>query len=602
MSLLQRAVSSHRAGQLDVALRLYRSLLEQQPGNASALQLLGLVYSQRGEYDQAVALMRESLRLMPQQPEVANNLGNALFKRRRFDEAVQSYSLAIRLQPRYAEARRNLALCYLEQDQLDRAEACFQGTLELAPQDATAWLGLGNVHKQRENFESAIECYRKASALRPNYPEAHHNLGVCLRLLQRSAEALDHYEAARRGGLDRAELYHNIANARADCLDLSGAIDAYREALKRNPLNIDTHRNLNTLLWQQEHLDEYLQSYEAVLTRQQRALDLRVAYAVALNQRESYEAAERVLEEGLRLAPDASELKSLLAYTLEGQRRWPDALQMHAAAVSTPNSIPNHRVSFARALLACGRADEALKQAELAAAQVPFNQRALAYLGLCWRLLDDERDCILNDYDKLVQVYEVPVPVQFADAGEFNGRLGTLLHRLHVSKQHPAEQTLRGGTQTHGNLFDCREPDIQALVHSLKMSIEEYLSRLPRRMDHPLFARQTGEFDFAASWSVRLRRSGYHTMHVHPLGWISSAYYVEIPREISGSNAHGGELKFGEPDIDVGPRGVARRVIQPSVGRLVLFPSYMWHGTVPFESSEPRLTVAFDVVPRQPSK
>ena len=37
--------------------------------------------------------------------------------------------------------------------------------------------------------------------------------------------------------------------------------------------------------------------------------------------------------------------------------------------------------------------------------------------------------------------------------------------------------------------------------------------------------------------------------------------------------------------------------VQPKPGRLVLFPSYMWHGTVPFASSQQRLTVAFDAVP-----
>ena len=64
------------------------------------------------------------------------------------------------------------------------------------------------------------------------------------------------------------------------------------------------------------------------------------------------------------------------------------------------------------------------------------------------------------------------------------------------------------------------------------------------------------------------------------------------------SDENGGGLKFGEPDIDLGADGEARRKIQPSTGRLVLFPSYMWHGTVPFESDEPRMTVSFDVVPK----
>jgi len=46
-------------------------------------------------------------------------------------------------------------------------------------------------------------------------------------------------------------------------------------------------------------------------------------------------------------------------------------------------------------------------------------------------------------------------------------------------------------------------------------------------------------------------------------------------------------VSFG---LDVAPT----RHIEPRPGRLVLFPSTMWHGTVPFTQGE-RLTVAFDV-------
>jgi hypothetical protein len=35
----------------------------------------------------------------------------------------------------------------------------------------------------------------------------------------------------------------------------------------------------------------------------------------------------------------------------------------------------------------------------------------------------------------------------------------------------------------------------------------------------------------------------------------------------------------------------------PAPGRLVLFPSYAWHGTVPFTSAAPRLTAAVDALP-----
>ena len=596
--LLREAVAAHQSGQLEKALPLYRRFVDENPRNPTALQLLGVLQSQRGEYGAAIALMRESLRLFPEQAEVANNLGNALSRSGRLDEAVDAYAEAVRLKPRYTDALRNLGLALLKKDRSDDAANCFQCCVDIDPGDAAAWLALGNVHRRQHDIAAAIRCYRKALEARPDYADAHHNLGVCLRLQNRPGEALGHYEQARRLGLDRAELHHNRGNALADTLQIDAAIDAYRAAVERNPGDLESHRNLNSLLWQQELLDDYLGSYRDALRQYPAALHLRLACATALSQQGAFEDAERVLREAPSHQPVTSELKSLLAYTLEGQGRWDEALELHAATIALPDSTPNQRISYARALLACRRPDEALEHAKIGAAAMPFNQRALAYLGLCWRLLGDERDEMLNDYERMVKVYDVPVPASFSNTNEFNEHLNAALDVLHFGKRHPPEQTLRGGTQSAGDLFVRPEQEIQALVESLRICVNDYIATLPRNPEHPLLSRRGASFDFSASWSVRLRRSGYHTMHMHPLGWISSAYYVQLPPEVADSaEAAGGGLKFGEPDIDIGEEGRARRHVQPAVGRLVLFPSYMWHGTIPFESDQPRTTVAFDVVP-----
>jgi hypothetical protein len=85
--------------------------------------------------------------------------------------------------------------------------------------------------------------------------------------------------------------------------------------------------------------------------------------------------------------------------------------------------------------------------------------------------------------------------------------------------------------------------------------------------------------------------------HIHPEGWISSAYYVSVPAEVADENTKDGWLKFGEPRYPT-PGAGPRRFVQPRPGRLVLFPSYLWHGTNPIHGDEPRLTIAFDCVPR----
>jgi hypothetical protein len=93
-----------------------------------------------------------------------------------------------------------------------------------------------------------------------------------------------------------------------------------------------------------------------------------------------------------------------------------------------------------------------------------------------------------------------------------------------------------------------------------------------------------------------LRGAGHHTNHIHPQGWLSSAFYVSVASQELMGPAPAGWLALGEPPAELGLDLPPLRMIEPKPGRLVLFPSIMWHGTVPFAGGE-RLSVAFDVAP-----
>ena len=95
---------------------------------------------------------------------------------------------------------------------------------------------------------------------------------------------------------------------------------------------------------------------------------------------------------------------------------------------------------------------------------------------------------------------------------------------------------------------------------------------------------------------MRLDRGGFHVNHVHPKGWISSAYYVDVPGEVNDPVRRSGWLKFGEPRYPV-PAATPEFMVQPAAGLLVLFPSYMWHGTTAIHGEHHRMTIAFDVLP-----
>jgi Putative 2OG-Fe(II) oxygenase len=172
------------------------------------------------------------------------------------------------------------------------------------------------------------------------------------------------------------------------------------------------------------------------------------------------------------------------------------------------------------------------------------------------------------------------------------------LRALHVARGEYLDQSVRGGTQTDGPLLSRVDPVIRQVRGAIVGAVETYRAQLPPiDPGHPLLRHSRDRrIRFAGSWSVRLRSGGHHSNHIHPLGWISSALYLALPDHSAGETEDAGWFTLGEPDGKLGLELSPWRKIEPKPARLVLFPSWMWHGTVPFKEGE-RLTMAFDVAP-----
>jgi len=196
----------------------------------------------------------------------------------------------------------------------------------------------------------------------------------------------------------------------------------------------------------------------------------------------------------------------------------------------------------------------------------------------------------------LVGVYDLPVPEGFASLDAFNAAFADTLRRLHASKQQPLGQSLRGGTQTARNLATYEDSVVQAYLDALRKPVAEHLAHIGSDNANPCSARNTGEFAINDCWSVTLEKGDYHQSHVHPEGWLSSAYYVSVPKDAT-SDSREGWLKFGEPPIVLPDAQSVLEWVEPQPGRLALFPSYLWHSTEPVAAGGERLTAPFDVVP-----
>ena len=130
----------------------------------------------------------------------------------------------------------------------------------------------------------------------------------------------------------------------------------------------------------------------------------------------------------------------------------------------------------------------------------------------------------------------------------------------------------------------------------IREAVADYLERLPEDSDHPFVAARPDEWKLTI-WGVVLDRAGCQGTHLHPTGWLSGVYYVRIPKSI-GTASQEGWIEFGRPPASIGCHTEHETIrVQPEAGRMVLFPSYFYHHTVPFKSEGTRISIAFDLMP-----
>ena len=589
---LNQAMGLARSGQIDQAEAVLDRILAAAPRQPDALQLKGMVARQRGDQQAAADFFRRSLAVQPHQPHVLNNLGNSMGALGEHPKAVLAYQQAIALKPDYTDARVNLALAQIASDDPRQAVATLEPLVQSTPVYARAWAVQGQAYSALHDHPRAIQAYRTALQQQPDHAPWLHNLAVALRLAGRAQEALPLLQTCADKSPGEASIQYNLGHCLQDLGRMDDAARAYRRALAFSPTDAAVHESLSRLLWQQGDTQGHLSSYREALAAapDDPALLTGLANRQTLSGR--HDEATALLAEPAARGVGGAELRYR-----HGQACWSGAnvdqafAAFDAALAIDSGHAPTLRES-ARCLIIADLLAPAAERLARRLRDDPLDQQALALQGISWRLAGDPRAAWLID-PALIGTMRLPPPM--GDVAAFNRNLDQALDGLHTSRRHPLEQTLRGGTQTTDDLFSRDVPELLAARGMIEAAIARYIAALPDDPSHPFLSRKSAAFTFSGSWSVRLASGGHHTNHIHPEGWISAVYYVAVPDAVG--DGHGGWLKFGETGLYLGAREQILHSIRPEPGLLVLFPSYFYHGTVPFADDSHRTTIAFDVVP-----
>ncbi|WP_395945866.1 putative 2OG-Fe(II) oxygenase [Brevundimonas sp.] len=488
------------------------------------------------------------------------------------------------------------------QAQVEQAKALAAvGRLEaglalLAPLAARAdapWQALSvqaDLLKRAGRLVDSAALSRRLVAVRPQSVPARHNLASTLGDLGRPVEA----EAVARETLalggDAPETWLVLARALQGQNRFDEAEAAYRGALQRRPGYVDALRDRTQLIWMRtEDAAAACAPLDAAIAAASDPSPLRRIKARLL------EFAGRPDDAYAALIAGPLDAASELAAAQAVMRADPARALEHAsrAAALAGRQVLPIQAAQAEACLALGDPHAALAHVEAMRAAAPDNQHVLALLATAWRMDGDPRYETLYDYAAFVRPYRLDAPSGWTSLDAYLSDLARALHGLHQLKTHPVGQSLRGGSQTTAKLSESDDPVIAAFFQAIDGPIRAYMAALGTGED-PLRSRNTGRYHVQGSWSVRLRPNGFHTDHIHSEGWLSSACHIELPPAVQGDDREGW-LRFGAapglPDLP------SQHYVQPQPGTLVLFPSYMWHGTTPFGGEASRLTLAFDVVP-----
>lgn len=595
--LVQQASVLFQAGRLEDARQVLSPLVVNPPLDIDALMLLGMVMRGTQQIAQAVTYFSSAHDLAPDNPQILNVYANALAAVGEVQTAINKFSESILARPDVLESHINLALVAAQDGQHQLALDTVEFGLENFPHNARLLAIQAMALRNADRISEALPVFRLALTADPNRALTHRNYAATLMAAgDPDTAALEFSEAARLGLNDR-ETYLGWAAARLERGEVDAALAMYNDVITALPFDDEAARAIARISVEYRTDSGAFEHYRTTAETHPTNIHAWLRWVDATLSHNCFAETHDVASKALFHFPDATPLIAARLYA-SGMMGDPAIVIGELLSTVQRKDGDKYRDFLCQIAIKADDGQLAAQQAEIMTARKPLDQSGWAYLATAWRMLRDEREHWLCDYERLIGEQFVNPVNTFSATDGFTAKVAETLNLLHKTLAAPGDQSLRGGTQTSGSLFDRQDATIQALKQSVTAAVQNYINTLPNDSQHPFLQRISNRFRFSGSWSVKLKAQGHHVPHFHGQGWISSAFYARLPDSLGSDERHtDGWIGFGQPPSIYGTNHTPRKLVKPQEGLLVLFPSYMWHGTMPFVGDQYRLTAAFDVIP-----
>jgi len=486
-----------------------------------------------------------------------------------------------------------------QQGRLDSADELYAQALDTEPDNRQALRLRGILARQRADYELSLRLLQRLGQLAPRDPVPANELALTymasgdLYAAERTLRDAVRFDRSSRRALA------NLGAILQRRGHLDEAVEQYAAYLDLEPDDLEVRCNFANTLMEAGHGGRALDEVDAAL-RQAPGHPLVLANKGAvLCGLDEFGAAIDVLEQAIDAAPGDDMALINLAYARRRRGDAAGAADALQTAVRTNPANARAVADLVNTEMQLGRTDSALQRCTEFLTRYPGERLvltafifALADAGQC-----DKSAAILG-LDELVTIVDCAVPSGYTDVAEFNRCLAEFIVAHPSLVTDPVRKSTTGGTQT-GELNPAEDRIIEVFAALVGEAIHAAVARWQRLgfADHPVMAYAAERWTLRI-WGTVLGSGGYQSPHTHPLGWLSGVYYVQLPEEMRTDDPEAGALEFGMPPahfhFTTNPQ---LRRVGPVEGRLVLFPSYCFHRTLPFAAERKRISVAFDVVP-----
>jgi uncharacterized protein (TIGR02466 family) len=508
---------------------------------------------QSGRLHQAEAMAQAMLRDYRQSPALYNILGLCQQQQEKFNEALTSFRKLLSIDPRIPEVHFNLAILFTQLDKPKEAITCYRKSLQLKPDMPAAHYNLGALLQAQGQLTDAAKQYQKALVQEPGYVAALVNLGTVLQQQGRLNEAGEHYRKALTIQPD-AQGHLNLGTVLYGLGQHEEAIQAFNQAISLDPNCADAWNSLGEIQRDRAQMDQAVASYK-------KALAIKADHDRALYNMGEYLSLADKLEQAIPYFEAST---------------FADSRERALQCLYKTSQFERFKQKFDT--LSTGSRHNSILLGALAS-HYATNFHQPNHYQFCPMPMD----YVLHT--RLEPLTRPDSPL-----------LQELLHDItHLAIAERKQGRLYYGMQSAGNLLLRSEHSFQQLAGLLTEKINTYRKHYAGSKDRIIkdFPKQ---ISFTSSWYLRMKQGGYLTSHIHEEGWISGCVYLQLPDRI---NDHEGSFAYST-DGDDYPRlhdDFPSQIVDVQVGDLVLFPSSLFHRTLPFQSDQERVCVAFDISP-----